>query len=600
MSNYFETIDQVYRSDDLGFANLSEKQKRKITAVLNMWDEFLILGNGSAVDNVSLTDLKGYLFYRVVGKGNGGKYEGKSRWTTFLASELKNLVYGVTKRYGAANCLFTEADINGREGLRAFGKYVSTLVVEKSDTAPARALTLSDKERLLSCLSFDALGCRDRLIIELMFTFGLRSVSIWTIQMMDIQLDNPEVGRVSIDLRAVKGKSGCRRLETLPASLKHTFDAYYVFRLSVFPDSPDFFVNMNGKPLTSPLICEMFSQLSVCAGYGRGFFTGHSPRFGFASMIAGEVFANGGELVDVMDRLRTSRNWGTRSTAVLTYIDMNIHRFFVDGLSFQEFKDMPIVMFHQLKSLGGCYVRRSFWMRSSLDSSTALSVGRGVLRSVEWVSWVVNSTTQDRVVRRRVTVRIAREIGENLFPGFMELLSEPSFVQHFQVFVRTLCNRPDDSEVSEQQRTKRARTAIYHIARNMDELRRILAYVTPKQRKFFRIVRHPSGEYYTLSHPRFEANVEERRFPNWPFNGVLGDVPEPEGSRDDSLPPPFFALDIGDETTTPVTPRRMSPLNPSSSTTFQTPPEAPRPSTQTPSTAASLSSLLRGNSRNCL
>ena len=168
MSHYFETLDQVYRSDDLGFANLSEKQKRRITAVMNMWDEFLILGNGSVVDNVRLNNLKGYLFYRVVGKGNGGTHEGKSRWTTLLASELKNLVYGVTKRYGAANCLFTDADINGREGLRAFGKYVSTLVAEKSDTAPPRALMLSDKERLQSCLSFDDLGCRDRLIIELM------------------------------------------------------------------------------------------------------------------------------------------------------------------------------------------------------------------------------------------------------------------------------------------------------------------------------------------------------------------------------------------------------------------------------------------------
>jgi hypothetical protein len=600
MSNYFDNIDLVFRSDDLGFANLSENQKRKITAVMNMWDEFLMLGNGSVVADVRLNDLKGFLFYRVVGKGNGGTYEGKSRWTTFLASELKNLVYGVTKRYGAANCHFTDEDINGREGLRAFGKYVSTLVVEKSDTAPARALTLSDKDRLLSCLSFDGLGCRDRLIIELMYTFGLRSVSISGIQMMDIQLGNPEVGRVSIFLRAVKGKSGCRRLETLPASLMHSFDDYYRFRLSVFPDSPHFFISKSGKPMTSPLICEMFSQLSVCAGYGRSFFTGHSPRFGFASMIAAEVFATGGELIDVMDKLRTSRNWGTRSTAVLGYIDMNIHRFFVDGLSFQEFKDMPIVKFHQLRSLGGCYTRKSFWMRSSRDSSTALSVGRGVLRSVEYVSRLINSLTNDDEIRTRVTVRVAREIGQNLFPGFIELLNEPAFVQHFEVFVRTLCNRPDDSEFSEQQRTKRARSAIYHVARNEEEFDRILTYVTPKQRKFYRIVCHPSGDYYTLSRPRFESNVDESRFPDWPGNGVQGEVPEPEGARDDSSPLPFLALDIGEGNTTPVTPRRMSPSPPSSSSTFQTPPETLRPSAQTPSTAASLSSLLRGNSRNCL
>jgi len=197
MSNYFDHIDMVYRSDDLGFAKLSEKQKRKITAVMNMCDSFLMLGNGSVEAYVKLNDLKGYLFHRVAGKGNGGTYEGKFHWTTFLASELKNLVYGETKRYCVTKCHFTDEDFNGPEELRAFGQYVSTLVLEKSDTAPARALTLTDEDRLLSCLSSDALGCIDRLIIRLMYPFGCRSVPVWGIQMIDIQLANAEVGSFS-------------------------------------------------------------------------------------------------------------------------------------------------------------------------------------------------------------------------------------------------------------------------------------------------------------------------------------------------------------------------------------------------------------------
>ena len=83
---------------------------------------------------------------------------------------------------------------------------------------------------------------------------------------MYIQLDNPELGRVSIDFRAITGRSGCRRLETLPVRLMDTFRDYYQFRISVFPLSKYFSIGKNGQPLTSPSICDMYSELSACAG----------------------------------------------------------------------------------------------------------------------------------------------------------------------------------------------------------------------------------------------------------------------------------------------------------------------------------------------
>jgi hypothetical protein len=475
------------------------------------------------------------------------------------------------------------------------GKRVAYLVQDDSKTcAQAKALTSTDKERLLSCLSFDGNGCRDRLLIELMSHFGLRSKSMWSIELRDIQIGNPSVGRVSIDFRAIKGRSGCRRLETLPVRLMETFRDYYQFRMSVFPLSKYFFIGKNGEPLTSPSICEMYSELSACAGYGQGFFTGHSPRFGFAAMIAGEVFSRGGELIDIMERLRTSRNWGTRSSAVLGYIDMNINRFFVDGLTHDEFKRMPIVEFHQLTSLGQCCIRRSSWMRRGLGTSAALREGRLILRSVPYVYGFVNSIISDSRARRTVKDRVAREVGDNLW-DIETRLRAAAFKDRFETFMRNLCLLRDPFEDRLQQRSKRARSSAYHEAATEEDFERILRYTVSKKRKIYRVVRHPSGVSYTTSRPVYESRVMERQYPDWQRFPLMQGSPSPsESSR--HTPSPTISRSSRAQISGQLTP----PARSSNAMDFVSPIPEARLTAHTPSTAASLSSLLRGNVRNCL
>jgi hypothetical protein len=78
---------------------------------------------------------------------------------------------------------------------------------------------------------------------------------------------------------------------------------WIVRRRQSYEGSPYLFIKRNDTKKSCDSVRMMLSDLSICAGYGRGFFSSHSFRVGYASIDAAECFALGQTTEDVYQRL---------------------------------------------------------------------------------------------------------------------------------------------------------------------------------------------------------------------------------------------------------------------------------------------------------
>jgi hypothetical protein len=107
---------------------------------------------------------------------------------------------------------------------------------------------------------------------------------------------------------------------------------WILHRRQITTELPYLFFTRNFTMISCDSVTMMLSDLSISAGYGRGFFSSHSLRVGYASRVAAEGFANNESTLQIYDRLCDGKRWGRRSISVSRYIDPNLKSFFREGL----------------------------------------------------------------------------------------------------------------------------------------------------------------------------------------------------------------------------------------------------------------------------
>lgn len=124
-------------------------------------------------------------------------------------------------------------------------------------------------------------GLRDRAILELLYSTGIRIGELTGLNIRDISL-SPEMVKV-------KGKGQKERVVPFGSTARNTIEAYLPERLKVLKktnrlEEPALFLNRSGKRLTSRSIQRLVSSLSLTAGL-NSHVTPHTFRHSMATHL---------------------------------------------------------------------------------------------------------------------------------------------------------------------------------------------------------------------------------------------------------------------------------------------------------------------------
>lgn len=138
-------------------------------------------------------------------------------------------------------------------------------------------LTLNEFHKMINEIdSSTLLGKRDRAILEMLYSSGLRSEEILSIDESDLRLKEGEV--------YVRGKGGRERVAFYSEETKRAFLDYIPLKRVVFPESSNLFINRFGSQLSTRFLRKMVSSYSKMAGIEKD-ITPHMFRHSFATTL---------------------------------------------------------------------------------------------------------------------------------------------------------------------------------------------------------------------------------------------------------------------------------------------------------------------------
>ena len=322
---------------------------------------------------VSTTLLTGFMLYRVAGERlSSDIHSGSVALATFMQSDLspmlKLLAFQGRVDFSAEE-FRKSADF--RDALITCRKMRGEVTVFSS----ARPIYPQDEARLRSCLSMDTASKRDEALLVLALRSGFRTESISLVR-LDIHLYDISPGVLEIII------PGCKTTRLMDFRLILVNDDHVTVskwihrRRQIFPHSPYLFVTSKGTRVSCDSVTMMLSDLSISAGYGRGFFSSHSLRVGYASRIAAEGFSRNEPTEQVYERLCDGKRWSRRSKSVSKYIDPNVKSFFTEGLgmTLEEFFESCPALVHSLTTIDEPCTRPLTWFHTS--DSRLLQIGR--------------------------------------------------------------------------------------------------------------------------------------------------------------------------------------------------------------------------------
>lgn len=140
-------------------------------------------------------------------------------------------------------------------------------------------LTVDEVIKLVEAPGSDnALECRDRAILELLYSSGLR-VS----ELVGINLENLDLDTMSVK---VLGKGNRERLVPLGSKASETIKIYLKQRLDLKPKDDSLFVNSRGGRLTTRSIDRIIKKYAAIAGIPKN-ISPHVLRHTFATHLLG-------------------------------------------------------------------------------------------------------------------------------------------------------------------------------------------------------------------------------------------------------------------------------------------------------------------------
>ncbi len=159
-----------------------------------------------------------------------------------------------------------------------------------------------DEQRLRSSLTMNTASVRDEAIIVLALRSGFRHQSLSLIR-HDLHIH--ELSDEALEI-AIPGCNTTRLMDfrqIIVGSDRFILLKCIRLRGQISPDKPFLFITRRGSRITCDSCTMVLSDLSVAAGYGKGFFLSHSFRVGYASRIAAEGFSRNETTEQVYERL---------------------------------------------------------------------------------------------------------------------------------------------------------------------------------------------------------------------------------------------------------------------------------------------------------
>ena len=210
-------------------------------------------------------------------------------------------------------------------GVRSFFRYVlidgyrdddPTELLESPQTADhlPEVLSVSEIDRLEAAVDLTKWeGQRNRAIIEVLFSCGMRVTELVTLQLSDLFLDEGYV--------RITGKGSKERLVPVSGSAVKELMLWFDdrCRMNIKPGEENYvFLNRRGAHLTRTMILIMIKRLAVEAGITKT-ISPHTLRHSFATALL-----EGGADLRVIQELLGHENIGT--TEIYTHIDMTTLR----------------------------------------------------------------------------------------------------------------------------------------------------------------------------------------------------------------------------------------------------------------------------------
>lgn len=361
-------VQNFFGYGSTAFSRLSIGTKRIATRSRRIFDSFMAAH--FVGQTIVMEHLVGFMLYRVVGRpGSSDEHAGACSLDTFMHGELGPLIHALRDE-GRLDFTFDELQRSS-----VYIDCVSRIRLELGERpchTHSRPIFPCDELRLRSSLTFDTLSTRDEALIVLLLRTGSRPATAALIRRSIHIMDSGS--HLTIMLPAVKTNNDVVAQTVLKGNDADVVRKWIRVRESVMPDIDFLFVSSNGTKLTCDMVTRFMSQLSLCAGYGEGFFTAQSFRVGFANTVAAEVYSRGGTLRDVHDTLYSGHQWKKDSKAVSHYLDPNLPNFFRRGLnlSYEEFQRLEPFQIHKLNDMPPAVQRPLLWFCHSPSRLNAI------------------------------------------------------------------------------------------------------------------------------------------------------------------------------------------------------------------------------------
>lgn len=336
---------------------------------------------------IAMNQLVAFMMYRVAGERlSDDIHSGSVALSTFLHSDLVPMLKLL--RY-QGRITFTSEDLKQSQAFKDVVLTCRKIRGEVAVFSSSRPLYPQDEARLRSCLTMDTASKRDEAIIVLALRSGFRTKSLSLIR-LDLHVQELDCPALEILM------PGCKTTRVVDFRQLLVGEDYVVLmnwicrRRQIFRGCPYLFVTKNGTQISCDSVTMMLSDLSICAGYGRGYFSSHSLRVGYASRVAADGYSRDDSTEQVYQRLCDGKRWARNSKSVCKYIDPNLKSFFREGLGMtieQFFASNPKLV-HGLSFLGPQITRPIDWFNTSESKLLSIATNLGLLGTL----------TQERVM----------------------------------------------------------------------------------------------------------------------------------------------------------------------------------------------------------
>ena len=221
-------------------------------------------------------------------------------WSSVTLAQVTGWVYGLdTKHYAASSVARKLTSVRGlarylvREQIRA-DDVTELISGPKTHRRVPETLELQEVERLLNApRPMDAYGVRDRALLELLYSSGLRVSEIASITLQQVDLKRALV--------RVMGKGAKERIVPIGSKAVEAIEAYLVSSRPVFvkpKTGSHLFLSERGRPLSRKTIWVMLKRYALDAGIKKN-VKPHLLRHSFAS----HLLSGGADLRSIQEML---------------------------------------------------------------------------------------------------------------------------------------------------------------------------------------------------------------------------------------------------------------------------------------------------------